>query len=150
MSSDPKVEAPPLPPQMTSSLEPECHQDPQPGPVAPGSEQCRACGASQPIFEASKHRSQQRGAGRSSTPVNGTQEKTKVSLSIPTDLDALMGETQAAELACVSVRTLQTWRLKGGGPRFAKLGRVVRYRRRDIIEWVEGHLANSTSDKGGR
>ena len=73
-----------------------------------------------------------------------------MSLPIPTDPDAMMTEEQAAELACVSFRSLQTWRLKGGGPRFAKLGRAVRYRRRDILDWVEKNLASSTSDEAYR
>jgi predicted DNA-binding transcriptional regulator AlpA len=55
------------------------------------------------------------------------------------DADALLGEVRAAELLCLSQRTLQAWRAKGGGPAFVRAGRAVRYRRRDLIAWIEAH-----------
>ena len=36
----------------------------------------------------------------------------------------------------ISRRTLQRWRLQGRGPRFYKLGRIVRYDLRDVEAWV--------------
>jgi predicted DNA-binding transcriptional regulator AlpA len=45
-----------------------------------------------------------------------------------------------------SVRALQNWRLRGGGPRFVKVSaRSVRYRRRDLIAWAEQRIRESTS-----
>jgi predicted DNA-binding transcriptional regulator AlpA len=61
----------------------------------------------------------------------------------------LLTETQAAQRLLLSVRTLQGWRLTGGGPAFIKAGRAVRYRASDIEHWIEGRRRLSTSDPGG-
>jgi len=52
---------------------------------------------------------------------------------------ALLTEKQAARLLSISFRTLQAWRRIGTGPSFIKLGRAVRYRQQDLVEWTEGH-----------
>jgi hypothetical protein len=62
------------------------------------------------------------------------------------DSDALLAETQAADLLNLSSRTLQAWRVKGTGPAFIRAGRAIRYRRRDLISWIE---ANTVSASGG-
>ena len=64
----------------------------------------------------------------------------------PTELDQLMNEKQAAEVLCYSVRALQNWRCRGGGPRYIKVSaRSVRYRRRDLLDWIEARtVAHST------
>ncbi|MBD3678668.1 MAG: helix-turn-helix domain-containing protein [Rhodobacteraceae bacterium] len=65
------------------------------------------------------------------------------------DLDRLMDEREAANLLCYSVRALQNWRHRGGGPRFVKVsGRSVRYRRRDLLAWIEEHTIANTSQYG--
>ena len=64
---------------------------------------------------------------------------------IPTDPDALLNESQASQLLGVSVRTLQGWRLRGGSPVYVKVGRCVRYRRRDLVSWVDENSYSSTS-----
>ena len=62
---------------------------------------------------------------------------------------ALLTEGQAAELLNVSNRTLQAWRLRGGGPRFVRLsGRAVRYRNSDLATFIEARTVTSTSDPG--
>jgi hypothetical protein len=53
------------------------------------------------------------------------------------DYEALLTEVQAADLLRLSVRTLQAWRTRAFGPAFVRAGRAVRYRRRDLIAWVE-------------
>lgn len=60
-------------------------------------------------------------------------------------LDGFIDETRAADFLCQSVRTLQKWRVTGFGPQFYKPGRSVRYRRRDLREWAETRMRNSTS-----
>jgi len=45
----------------------------------------------------------------------------------------------------VSERTLQRWRLEGVGPKFLKLGRLVRYRKSDLESWSDAQLRSSTS-----
>jgi hypothetical protein len=68
---------------------------------------------------------------------------------IPLDPDALLFQSEAAYLAAVSVRTLEAWRLHGGGPPFIAIGRrAVRYRRRDLLDWMEARRRRSTSDPG--
>ncbi|WP_447975510.1 helix-turn-helix transcriptional regulator [Nitrospira sp. Kam-Ns4a] len=48
-----------------------------------------------------------------------------------------MTEEQVANMLQVSRRTLQAWRIRGGGPPFAKIGaRMVRYRESDVAEWL--------------
>ena len=66
---------------------------------------------------------------------------------IPADPDSLLTEIQSAQLLNLSTRTLQTWRLRGGGPRFVKAGRAVRYRRRDLLQWIEQATISSTSQE---
>lgn len=62
------------------------------------------------------------------------------------DSSRLLHERQAARLLAISVRTLQTWRVRGGGPNFCKMGRAVRYRRHDLTSWVDARCRASTSD----
>lgn len=40
----------------------------------------------------------------------------------------------------------QRARWAGEGPRFYKLGHHVRYKKADILEWIEAHAATSTSE----
>jgi len=53
--------------------------------------------------------------------------------------DALLSESQASDLLFLSVRTLQAWRCKGTGPAFVRAGRAVRYRRGDLVSWVDSN-----------
>lgn len=62
----------------------------------------------------------------------------------PTDL---VDERQAATRLAVSVRTLQQWRVSGDGPRFAKIGRCVRYRAIDLEAFVVANLRAHTSEE---
>lgn len=55
----------------------------------------------------------------------------------PTDPDAIMLEGEAARLLSISMRTLQAWRVSGHGPRFVRCGRAIRYRRIDLLAFVE-------------
>ena len=52
------------------------------------------------------------------------------------DPGALLTEQEAAELLNVSVRTLQDWRVTSDGPPFARVGRLVRYRRDSLHAWL--------------
>ena len=61
-------------------------------------------------------------------------------------LNELVTEREAAQFLGFTVRALQNWRVRGGGPRFVRIScRAVRYRRRDLIEWSEAHLVENTS-----
>lgn len=59
-----------------------------------------------------------------------------------------LDERQAAEYLSLSPRTLQTWRQRGNGPRFLKLGRSVRYRRADLDAFIESRVRANTSESG--
>lgn len=61
----------------------------------------------------------------------------------------LMNEKEAARLLGFAVRTLQTWRSRGGGPPFIGFSaRCVRYRREDLDAWIAENRRLSTSDAG--
>lgn len=65
---------------------------------------------------------------------------------LPQNPDVLLTESQVAQLTGLSIRTFQAYRLRGGGPRFIKLGRAVRYRQRDISQWIEESAQDHTGD----
>lgn len=54
---------------------------------------------------------------------------------------------KAAEYLGLSKPTLERYRLRGDGPKFAKLGSAVRYRKVDLDEWLESRLVRSTSEE---
>ncbi len=57
----------------------------------------------------------------------------------------LITPERLSELIKVDVDVLTQWRSRGTGPIFVKLGkRLVRYRRADILSWIE-----KSSRKGG-
>ncbi|MDD2934727.1 MAG: helix-turn-helix domain-containing protein [Methylotenera sp.] len=52
----------------------------------------------------------------------------------------------AAEyLGDLKPNTLEGWRVKGVGPRFLKLGRLVRYSKNDLDAYLEAQTRQSTS-----
>jgi hypothetical protein len=55
-------------------------------------------------------------------------------------------EAQLADRWQISIRTLQAARVKGSGVRFVRIGRSVRYRLEDIIEYEKDRLRTNTSD----
>ena len=65
---------------------------------------------------------------------------------ITVDPDAAFNENQAAEFLGVSTRTLQAWRVRGGGPRYCKIGRAVRYRRRELVSFQDTNTVSSTAE----
>lgn len=68
---------------------------------------------------------------------------------IPQDPDALLYQAEVAYLTAQSERTLEAYRLRGGGPPFIVIGkRGVRYRRGDVQEWIAARRRRSTSDSG--
>lgn len=60
--------------------------------------------------------------------------------------ERLVDEVAAAEILQISRRTLQAWRVKGGGPRYVRVGRAVRYSVTDLNSWIEARKASSTSE----
>jgi len=58
-----------------------------------------------------------------------------IEISNPKDL---VGEVELAARLGVSRSTLQSWRYNGRGPRFIKIGRLVRYRYADVEVFLAG------------
>ena len=63
-------------------------------------------------------------------------------------MTTLLTEQEAAARLRVTVKALQAWRGRGGGPPFIKMGRCVRYRLEDLEAFVRAALRQSTSDRG--
>lgn len=65
------------------------------------------------------------------------------------DHDELLTTEETAKLIGVKPNTLERWRCKGTGLRFAKLGNApqapIRYRRGDVAAFIEQRLFASTS-----
>jgi len=55
---------------------------------------------------------------------------------------------EAARILRISHRTLEDWRLTGGGPTFSKLGRRVVYRESDLMGFVQERLRRNTGQTG--
>ncbi|WP_455676638.1 helix-turn-helix transcriptional regulator [Pseudoscardovia suis] len=63
--------------------------------------------------------------------------------------DDLVDTREAAELTGFSARTLCKWRCeRTDGPRYWKLGRRVRYSRRELSEWMDSHAVHAVSGGG--
>jgi predicted DNA-binding transcriptional regulator AlpA len=60
-------------------------------------------------------------------------------------MDPLLNQKQAARVLGISPRTLERYRVAGTGPRYVRLGRLIRYRKGDLANWVESCLLSSTS-----
>jgi len=70
-----------------------------------------------------------------------------ISRSASPVLEPLLNVAQVSELTGRAVSTLEKDRLTGYGPPYLKLGRLVRYRRRDVEAWLdEGRTHHSTSE----
>jgi predicted DNA-binding transcriptional regulator AlpA len=61
-------------------------------------------------------------------------------------LDTLLTGREAAELLRLSARTMERHRTTGTGPKFVRLGRAIRYRRRDLLDHLDRHAHRSTSE----
>jgi predicted DNA-binding transcriptional regulator AlpA len=61
-------------------------------------------------------------------------------------MDRVLNQKEAAKLLGVSTRTLERHRVTGTGPRFTRLGRLVRYRQCDLADYVDRNLRASTSE----
>ena len=53
----------------------------------------------------------------------------------------LVDNETAAKILTLSPQTLNGWRHRGQGPKFVKLGRAVRYRLRDLEEFIGGPIS---------
>jgi excisionase family DNA binding protein len=65
----------------------------------------------------------------------------------PVEKRTLTDVEVAARLG-VSRFTVRSWRLKGTGPRFLKMGRAVRYRPEDVDEYERRALVETQAQSG--
>jgi hypothetical protein len=61
-------------------------------------------------------------------------------------LDDLLTQREYAAIRRCSERTVERERGTGIGCRYVKIGHAIRYRRRDIIDFIEKHIRQSTSE----
>ena len=61
----------------------------------------------------------------------------------------LLNTEQAAELLNCTTRKLEADRIKGGGIRYIKIGKCVRYNLSDIETYIQANTVNSTSQPRG-
>jgi predicted DNA-binding transcriptional regulator AlpA len=59
----------------------------------------------------------------------------------------LLTTDQVAEILGVKVATLRVWRMQGKGPRFRKIGALVRYDEAVLTSWIDNQMRSSTSQK---
>jgi predicted DNA-binding transcriptional regulator AlpA len=66
--------------------------------------------------------------------------------------DLLKPKEAAEALGGLAPQTLAVWRAKGFGPRYVKIGVLVRYPRSEIDAWLEERTSgrSKTSAAGGR
>ena len=64
-----------------------------------------------------------------------------------TIIDNLWTEQELADRLAISVRTVQKMRASGEGPRYLKIGRSVRYRPQDVVEFAAGCERQSTAGR---
>ncbi|MBI3896451.1 MAG: helix-turn-helix domain-containing protein [Acidobacteria bacterium] len=69
-------------------------------------------------------------------------------------LEKLLDEKELAQLIRVSIPTLRYWRSEGKGPRFRKVGQMVRYAPSDVTAWLNsrptgGESVDSQTREGG-
>ncbi len=57
----------------------------------------------------------------------------------------LLNEREVAELLGVQTKTLSSWRCRGTGPAFTKIGRLVKYLQADLEDYVKTQRRQSTS-----
>jgi predicted DNA-binding transcriptional regulator AlpA len=65
-------------------------------------------------------------------------------------MDKLLRLAEVSDLLGVPVGTLRHWRYAGTGPRSARIGRNIVYRRGDVEQWVAEHFDGENPDDRGR
>jgi hypothetical protein len=68
-------------------------------------------------------------------PTNGTRRVSEPEHNTSA-VTALLTETDLARVLRVSLATLRKWRVDKRGPRFIKIGPLVRYQLDDLREWL--------------
>ncbi len=62
-------------------------------------------------------------------------------------LETLLDEKELSRLFRVSIGTLRFWRAIGRGPRYRKVGQLVRYAPSDVQEWLNSRPTGGEADE---
>jgi len=68
------------------------------------------------------------------------------SIQIAVELPKLMTQRDLATYLAKSTAWCERARWAGQGPKFLKLGRNVRYRATDVLDWINDNVHTSTTD----
>ncbi|WP_306253769.1 helix-turn-helix domain-containing protein [Parvularcula sp. IMCC14364] len=60
--------------------------------------------------------------------------------------DKPLTNEQAANYLGMKASTLNRWRCSGVGPRFLKVGRLIKYRKSDLDAYLQGRVFQSTAE----
>ncbi|SFB12844.1 Helix-turn-helix domain-containing protein [Poseidonocella pacifica] len=59
------------------------------------------------------------------------------------DHKRLMSRTEVADVYGIGRRFLETAALRGDGPSFVRIGRLVRYRAKDVEAWIDANCVST-------
>lgn len=57
-------------------------------------------------------------------------------------MEKLLKPCQLAAILGISQKTLEQWRWRKIGPKFVKVGSLVRYRPTDVLDWLTANESN--------
>jgi predicted DNA-binding transcriptional regulator AlpA len=61
-------------------------------------------------------------------------------------INQFLTEIELSDRIHVSLATLRRWRLENRGPKFRKLGSLVRYGEYDLTQWMEAQPSGGTGE----
>ena len=64
-------------------------------------------------------------------------------------LEHLLSTPEAATKLGVSPATLVDWRFRRKGPKYTKIGRLIRYRDQDLADFLQDRLVDPSARDGG-
>ena len=65
----------------------------------------------------------------------------------PLPQPGLLKDVEAAARCGMSVSAFRNWRLRGGGPKFVRLGSAIRYDPRELDRWIADNTCAHTSER---
>jgi excisionase family DNA binding protein len=80
---------------------------------------------------------------------HGTKALGQVKRREPMEDKVVMNARQAAGYLGCSESVLRLWRSRGQGPRYFRAGKLVRFRRCDLDEWIEARLCEPEEGSKG-
>ena len=66
---------------------------------------------------------------------------------IDSSQDELLDQSHVAKILRTTTKFLEARRVRGGGPKFIRVGRLVRYHPHDVRDWIESRRVSSTSEE---